>query len=113
MSHREDRAWKEYDESFRKGVWPKLYESAVFLSLCGNLSEDEPTIDTIKAATQLGYALLLGKPLLLVVPKGVTIPVGMVRAADAIVYDFDVTDPQCQGRIQDALKDLGVLEPDR
>lgn len=105
-----DRAWREYSKHFRTKVWPNLYESACLISIAADLAGGKVTLDVIRAATELGSGLLLGKPLLLLVPRGVTLPAGLTRAADAVVYDADMADPTTQDRVVAALRELGVLD---
>jgi hypothetical protein len=50
-----------------------------------------------KQAVELGFALLMGKPLVVAVAHGCEIPDGLRRAADAVVEDVDLLDP-AEGR---------------
>jgi hypothetical protein len=101
MSSREDRAWRDFSRRFRHEVLPRILDSAVFLSI----HSDNPDFD-VQQATQLGAALLLDKPLLLVVPRGRFLGGHLRRAADIVVDDWDVDDPKAQERMADALKRL-------
>ena len=80
---------------------PNLRASAVFLQM------HHPDPDP-RMALQLGYAILLGKPLIFLIQPGTRIPDGLVRAADALI---EWTDDQAElhrrlggaiGRLTDA-----------
>jgi hypothetical protein len=95
----EDRAWADYSEHFRNDALPKLLSSAVFLSI----QAEGPEID-VQQATQLGAAMLLGKPLLFVVPPGRTMPDCLRRAADYVIDDWRAEDPRCQQELTAAIQ---------
>jgi hypothetical protein len=57
---------------------PKVRASSVGVSIISG--EIDP-----KIAIEIGYILLLGKPLFLVVMPGTKVPDGLVRAAEAII----------------------------
>jgi hypothetical protein len=101
MASREDRAWADYTERFRREVLPKLLDSGMFLSLGTNVGEFD-----VKQATELGAALLCDKPLLLVVPTGRQIGQRLRRAADIVVDDIDMARPESQERLTAAIKRL-------
>jgi hypothetical protein len=95
----EDRAWRDYSDGFRNDALPKIMSSAIFLSI----HSDNPDFD-VKQATELGAALLLGKPLLLIVPRGRTLPDGLRRAAAEVIEDWDGEDADCQERLTSAIR---------
>ena len=102
MSRRnEDRAWAEYGEAFRRETLPKILDSAVFLSI----GTDAGVFD-VKMATELGAALLMGKPLLLVCPRGRLIPEALRRAAAEVIDDWDASEPLSQARMTAAMQRL-------
>jgi len=101
MTRREDKAWADYSESFRKHTLPKILSSAIFLSI-GVEAKD---LD-VKMATELGAALLMDKPLLLVCPRGRQIPEALRRAAAEVIDDWDAADPDAQARMAAAMKRL-------
>lgn len=103
-SGRTDRAWADYSARFRNEVLPKLLDSAVFLSI----HSDNPDWD-VRQATELGAALLLDKPLLLIVPKGRTLGEHLRRAADVVVDEWDATDADAQVRIHAAMRQIEAL----
>jgi len=100
----DDRAWADYSDGFRREVLPKLLDSAVFLSI----HSDNRDFD-VKQATEMGAALLMGKPLLIVVPRGRILPAGLRRAADAVVDDWDASDQGAQQRLLNAMRRLGLM----
>jgi len=97
----EDKAWRDYSERFRREVLPNLLNSATFLSI----HSDDPDFD-VRQATELGAALLLGKPTMFVVPRGRSLPDGLRRAADIVVDDWEPADPDAQERIADAVRQV-------
>jgi len=101
MTRREDKAWADYSESFRKHTLPKILDSAIFLSI----GVEEGQLD-VKMATELGAALLMGKPMLLVCPRGRHIPAALRRAAAEVIDDWDASDPDAQARMSAAMQRL-------
>ncbi len=53
----------------------------------------------VKYAVELGLAIMLDKPLMLAVPKGIKVPEHLARVADGIVY-VDFSDPEATGIAQ-------------
>jgi len=99
--NREDRAWRDYSERFRREVLPKLLDSSMFLSIGTDVGEFD-----VRQATELGAALLYDKPLFLVVPTGRRIGDRLRRAADVVIDDWDANDPSAQARLAAALERL-------
>lgn len=100
----EDKAWSDYSEHFREDVIPKLLNSAVYLAIGTEAGEFD-----VKFATETGAAILLDKPMLIVVPKGRTIGIRLRRAADIVLDDFDLKDATSQSRMLEA---INLLKPD-
>jgi hypothetical protein len=98
-----DRAWTDYTGQFRKQVLPALLESAFVLRLAEN--RDADSLD-LRSATELGVAIQLDKPLVVVVPRGSTISAALRRAAHITLDDFDVDDPASQDRIATVFRQL-------
>lgn len=101
MSEAEDRAWADYSERFRTEALPKILDSAIFMSL----HSDSPEWD-VRQATELGAALLIGKPLLIVLPRGRSLPAALRRAAEVVVDDWDPEDTDAQNRLVAAMHQL-------
>lgn len=95
-----DRAWADYSAHFRSKGFPALASSAVMLSI---YSGDGSDFD-VKQATELGAALLLDKPLLLVCLRGSTLPTRLRRAADVVLDDVDMGDKADQDRLTAAIE---------
>lgn len=101
----QDRVWADYSAAFKADVLPFLLESAFMLQIADHLPDDINQ-DVIKAATELGLMLLLDRPLVLVVPVGVTLPATLERAATVVVADVDMHDERSQDRIAAAVRGL-------
>lgn len=93
-----DRAWAEYSEQFRKRTLPQLLKSDITLTVYEG-GDDPP----VKAATEIGMMLLMGKPILVVALPDVPLPAGLMRAADEIV-EADPSTDEGQTEITAALR---------
>lgn len=69
---------KAFFAAAEQELGPKVRASAVGVSIL--TGEIDP-----KIAIEIGYILLLGKPLFLVVMPGTQVPDGLVRASEAII----------------------------
>ena len=77
----EDRAeWDEFVAYQRENTVETMLSSAYVMSLV----PDAARVD-VKFAVELGFALMLGKPLILVAVPGVRIPFRLRKAADAVI----------------------------
>lgn len=103
MTSKEDRAWADYSNRFRREVLPKLLDSAVFMSIGSEVG----TFD-VRQATEIGAALLMGKPILIVIPRGRTIGAQLRRAADEIVDDWAPGEPESEERMLAAMRRLNL-----
>jgi hypothetical protein len=103
MTTKEDRAWRDYSDRFRREVLPKLLDSAAFVSVGSEVGNFD-----VRQATELGAALLMGKPILIVIPRGRTIGAQLRRAADEIIDDWAPDEPQSQERMVAAMSRLGL-----
>jgi len=101
MTSKPDKAWRDYSVRFRREVLPKILDSSMFLSIGTNTGDFD-----VQQATELGAAMLLDKPVLLVVPPGRTISTRLRRVADVVIDNWDPADPVAQERLADALKRL-------
>lgn len=102
----DDDGFKRWADDMRKRLIPKMKDSANILMIAPNLSE---TKFDIQFAVQIGAAILLEKPLILVVGVGRVVPPKLLAIADKIVnVDFnDMNDAGMQEQIARALTDLG------
>jgi hypothetical protein len=105
-----DRAFDDYTARFRREVLPSLLSSAYMISVGQQV--DLESID-LRAATELGLMLLLGKPLLVIVPVGETISDGLRRAAAIVLDDVDLDDPASQDRVAEAVRLLSERGPEQ
>jgi hypothetical protein len=99
----DEEQWARYSAAFSRQILPALLESGVVLWVA------EPTTGEhvdLRAATEIGLALLLDKPLLVVVAPGETIGEPLRRAAALVLDDFDVSKPRDQRRLQRAIRAL-------
>ena len=90
---------KRFFRQARRELLPKLRDSAIFLSL---FSEDPDP----KFCMELGMAIALDKPILLLVPKGRTLDRDshLWRVADEVIWNVDFDHPERdQQRVQDAI----------
>lgn len=89
----------EWETHVRETLIPMIAGSAATISLV-------PRGDTdVKFAVELGFTLMLDKPLILIVAPGVTVPKRLRRAADAVVVG-EVQHPRTQERIRQVLKQV-------
>ena len=95
--------WKRFEDSARNNLVPKMEESATVMSLYNG------GVD-VKMATEMGFAMMLDKPIILAVKPGVTIPNKLAMIADEIV-EVDMT-PESAERdmkaVSDAIARLGL-----
>lgn len=89
----EARAWarRVLDE-----LVPMIAGSAASVSIVPNDEGD------VKFAVELGFSIMLDKPIILAVAPGRSIPEHLVRVADEIV-ELDVGNPAAALRLQEAL----------
>lgn len=97
----EDRAWKQYSERFRRAAMPQLLSSSIFLGVYDG--ETDGGEQEIKFATSLGLMLLHGKPIILMVLPGATVPSALQRVADELIVG-DPSDPGAQDALADAMQ---------
>jgi hypothetical protein len=96
VSAADEAAWAA---DVRERLYPGLRQSALFLSIGGGGPDP-------KAALELGAAIYLDKPILILVPPGETIPAAMRRAADLVLDDVDMDDPEDRARVGRAIDRL-------
>ncbi len=85
-------------------------ESAVFLDLWNDKMATDPSSDPVPIM-QLGYAMLLDKPIVVIAPHGSTIPENVTRVARAVeFFDRDNMDSLHAATLR-ALKAAGVEVP--
>jgi len=92
---------KRYLDHVRLNVLPRIEESALFLAL---MPDGEPDL---KMATELGLAILLGKPLIVVATRGEVIPDSLERLASAVVRGA-IDDPDTLFELKNAILRFGA-----
>jgi hypothetical protein len=60
----------------------------------------------VKLCLEIGAAIMFEKPILVIVPKGRTIPLSLRTIAHKIVDDVDLQNPDSKRRIQAAIEEL-------
>jgi hypothetical protein len=95
-------AHEEYLRKAAEGTFEKLSESAVFIALFTKAYMESPI-----TLLQLGMAVVLDKPILLVVKRGTSIPDNVRRLARAIEeYDTDDDFQFAAERLAKRIKDI-------
>lgn len=98
-----DPDFKQWAAQVSRGLIPKLAESAASVAL---ISPGSVTDVDVKHAVEIGFILLMGRPLILAVEPGVKVPAGLARAADRIV-EYNPDEPERGNqRLQAAFDDL-------
>lgn len=91
----DDPAWLEYAQQAREKLEPMVKDSAIAMSVYSG------KIDP-KMAIELGYMIMLDKPIIAVVTPGVKVPNKLAVVADEIV-ELALDDPSFAQRLQDAM----------
>ena len=91
----DDPAWKRYADQAREKLEPMVRDSHVAVSLYGG--EIDP-----KLAIEMGYMILLDKPIIAVVAPGSKAPDKLVQVADEIV-ELALDDPSFNERLMAAV----------
>lgn len=86
----EAKAWRE---QHNRELLPMVRDSAVSMMLWP--SDDEPDA---KLAVELGFILLLGKPLVVLKPAGANVPAHLARLCEAII-EYDQLDETVMERV--------------
>ena len=90
MDEKDLRRFKEWAVKATRG----LADSDVFMSLLSPDIENDPV-----PVIQIGYALLLDKPITLLVPEGMTIPENLKKVAVAIEFFEPGNEASMEGRV--------------
>lgn len=97
-----DPDWKAFASRVSEDLYPMLANSAMTVSIA-------PEEADVKFAVELGFSIMLDKPLVIVVPPGRTVPNRLRKIADAVV-EGDFTDPEFSDQFKaviDAIKTNG------
>lgn len=95
-----DRELKAWARRVTQGV----SDSAVFCNLWHETMRSDPFADP-RPLIQLGYAMLLDKPIVVLLPRGAELPEHLARAADRII-PFD---PDAPGGLERATEALAAF----
>jgi hypothetical protein len=91
--------WDEFKKEIIEHLLPKMDESAMFLPFMPPKDKFPP----VEFAVQIGYMILLEKPLIVVVGRDAKLPSRLALVADEIV-EGEVDDPDFEGRFHAAIK---------
>lgn len=91
------KEWSDYSERVVRDMLPKMKESALVVSIATGREHAD-----VKLAVEIGFALLLGKPLVLMADTLSDLPPGLRRAADEIVWG-EIQHPKTQAKLMEAM----------
>ena len=89
--------WRDYAQGVIHNMVPKMKASALVIGMAAKSDEAD-----VKMAVEIGYCLLLGKPLIVMADTITTLPPGLLRAADEVVYG-EIQHPSTQKKMQEAI----------
>lgn len=89
------------DELAAQADIAKLEESAIVMTIALPGNKPDPVL-----ALQIGIALLLEKPLILVAVRGAWLPQRLRQLADAVVEGPSIADPETAAKLQAAMADV-------
>jgi hypothetical protein len=90
---------KDFFFKVEREMLPKMKASA----LCISIGSEHPDV---KLALAIGAAILFEKPLIVAIPKGVSVPAGLRRVADRVI-EIDFANPrEAADKMQEAISDL-------
>lgn len=90
---------EQWAADVRERLYPGLRRSALLVAI--GSSDAAP-----QAALELGAAIYLGKPILILVPPGETIPAALRRAADIVLDDVNMANDDDLARVHRAIDQL-------
>ena len=88
--------FQRYAKRVREELEPMMKDSAVCVSILPSGETD------VKFAVELGYMIMLDKPIIVVVQPGSKVPAKLTKVADIIV-EGSVADPDFQDRFKAAI----------
>ena len=95
--------WQEWASNVRAHVLQPMTDSQFVMSLVPK----DPQQSDIKFAVELGMAMMLDKPLVMVVQPGTKVPDKIVRVADAI-FEWDPDDPDAGKKMRAKIDELDL-----
>lgn len=101
--------WDAIVKYAREHTYTAMNESSVVMSLVPGGTPD------VKFAMELGFSIMLDKPLVAVVAPGVKVPPKLLKFADVVIHttaDIDTEEGQAiiQDQLASALKELGLRD---
>ena len=81
------------------GMYPRMKDKAVVMSIL----PEEPSRGDVKLWVEIGAALMLDKPLILMVDRDTVVPEKLAHCADEIVR-ANIGDPDAAGLVHDAIE---------
>jgi hypothetical protein len=93
----EDPGTKKWASRVLRELVPMIQHSAFTVSIVPEVVGD------VKFAVELGFSIMLGKPIILAVRPGTTVPEKLVKVADEIVEMDSPDDPESMVRLYDAI----------
>jgi hypothetical protein len=100
--------WEDWSRRVRRELIPRLQNTRVMLNMVPENSLDAD----VKYAVELGLAIMLNKPIILLVQPGTRVPERLVRVADRII-EADMHDPIVRVQVADRIKAaLEEIDPD-
>lgn len=84
MTDADDKAWDEFVADVRMNLIQKMVDSAMVMSLVPSEDFD------VKFAVELGAAIMLDKPIVVVAIQGRDVPPGLRRVARAVIEAGDI-----------------------
>lgn len=96
----DDPTFREYAEHVIENVLPHMKESAVFLTIA-------PTggVADVKQAVEIGFMILMDKPMIVVAPPGRHVAERLLRVADHVIT-ADISTDEGRKQIAAAIKAL-------
>lgn len=95
--------WDRFVAHQREEVLAAMVDSACVISLV----PDHPEKFDIKFAVETGMAVMLGKPIVLIIQPGAKVPGKLGLVADKVV-DVDIDTEDGQSKLMEALRELGL-----
>jgi nucleoside 2-deoxyribosyltransferase len=88
--------WERYRKHVEDELVPMVRDSAVTISLVPGGKPD------VKFAVELGFMIMLDKPIIAVVGRNAKVPLKLAKVADEIV-EGEISDPDFQERLHAAI----------
>lgn len=76
-----DPVWKAWAADVKANLVPMIHGSSITVAQVGGEADDQ----SVQQAVEIGFILLMGRPLIVMVEPGAKVPPGLARAADQIV----------------------------